>query len=459
MTPMPNTKTRESSSRRARTGVRTSRFIAAVAGTLFAIACGTSTADLLSVQVPNSVNANIYQNPANATLMVNSAIGDFECAFGGFVVAEGMGTDEVVDATITAANWQLDRRDDGFTSGSYGTAGCTSTQAIYTPLSTARWEADQAINSLNGWTTAQVPTRNTLLAEANLYAGFSYAALGMSMCQAAFDLGPLVNQTGMFALAESRFTAAITAAQAGGLTNILNAAYVGRARVRLFQHNTAGAIADATLVPSGFVFNANMDASNARRYNHVFNAISTGGSATVEATARALTTENGQLDTRSLTTKLTTKPSDGISLIYIPTKYNAASLTAGEAVPMPMARYAEAQLILAEAQGGAAAVTIINTMRATANLQPYTGATDATSITKLIASERQRVLFVEGFRAFDIERFSLPLVPAPGSAYRTFGGVYGHTVCLPVPDIEVQNNPNIDITKIVGGVQGQVPIP
>ena len=46
----------------------------------------------------------------------------------------------------------------------------------------------------------------------NLYAGFSYAMLGMSMCQAAFDLGPAVDQKGMFALAEKRFTDAITGA-------------------------------------------------------------------------------------------------------------------------------------------------------------------------------------------------------------------------------------------------------
>ena len=107
-------------------------------------------------------------------------------------------------------------------------------------------------------------------AQANLYAGFSYATLGMAMCQAAFDKGPLVDQKGMFALAEQRFTAAIAAAQAASLTNVLNAAYAGRARVRLYQHNTAGAIADAQLVPSGFVFNAAMDATNARRFNHIY---------------------------------------------------------------------------------------------------------------------------------------------------------------------------------------------
>src|ERR1044071_3371925 len=87
-------------------------------------ACTTSP--LLDVQAPNSVPATIFDNPANATLMVNSAVGDFECAFGSWVTAEGIATDELQDATITAANWQLDRRDDGFTSGTYGTSSCTN---------------------------------------------------------------------------------------------------------------------------------------------------------------------------------------------------------------------------------------------------------------------------------------------------------------------------------------------
>ncbi len=456
---MQTTRTRERLSRRARTRRQGLLPLAALTAASLIVACSTS--DLLTVQVPNSVNANIYQNPAYATLMVNSIIGDYECAFGGFVTAEGIATDELQDASLSAANFQLDRRDDGFTSGSYGTNSCTTTEGVYTPLSTARWEADQAITKLNGWTVAQVPTRTTLLAEADLYAGFAYANLGMAMCQAAFDLGPLVSQTGMFALAESRFTDAIAGATAANLPNLLNAAYVGRARVRLFQHNTAGAIADAQLVPAGFVFNANMDATNTRRYDHVFNAISTNGSTTVEPSTRTLTTENAQVDPRSATTKLTTKPGVGVSQIYIPNKYNGASLTAGEAIPMPMARYEEAQLILAEAQGGAAAVTIINTMRTAVGLLPYTGATDAASITALIVSERQRVLFVEGFRAFDIERFTVALNPAAGTAYRpgTASGNYGHTVCLPIPDIEVQHNTNIVTSQIVNGVQGQIPIP
>jgi hypothetical protein len=455
---MTNSNTKPRNSRRdVRRASAFPRTAALMAVTAFIVACNTGR--LLDVQAPNSVPATVFDSPANAALMVSSAIGDFECAFGGWVVATGIQSDELQDATLTAANWQLDRRDDGFTSGSYGTGGCTGTQAIYTPMSTARWEADQAVTKLGGWTDAQVANRVSLLVQANLYAGFSYAALGMSMCQAAFDMGPLVDQKGMFALAEKRFSDAITAATGvTALANYLNAAYVGRARVRLYQHNLTGAATDAALVPKGFVFNATMDANNSRRYSHVYNAIVQGTNTSVEATARALTTEQGEKDPRSATVQIAGKASDGISDKYVPTKYNATSSTLGWAIPQPIARYEEAQLILAEAQGGASAVTIINAMRTTAALKPYAGATDATSITALIASERQRVLFVEGFRMFDVERFNLPLVPAPGSAFR-LGGVYGNTVCMPLPDIERVNNPNIVVANLITGIKGGFPLP
>lgn len=458
MTRMPYTKRRNTSGRHSRLRTSGTRVLMALSATLVVFACGESTGGLLNVVNPNAVAVSLWQNPANATLMVNSVIGDFECAFGGFVMSEGMASDELKDASFVNLDWNTNRRDNDFVSGLYGTAACTTALGLYTPMSTAREEGDSAIIRLGMFTTAQVPNRNTLMAEANLYTGFSYAALGMSMCQAAFDLGPLVDQEGMFAIAESRMDSALAYGQAAGLTNVEDAAYGVRARVRLFQHNLAGAIADAQLVPSNFVFNAAMDATNARRYNHVFQAISTAGSQTVDSFSVALKTENGQLDPRAAVVKLTTAPADGRSTIFIPTKYNAASLTAGEAIPMPVVRYAEAQLILAEAQGGAQAVGIINTMRAAASLQPYTGPTDATSITNLIAGERQRVLFLEGFRSFDIERLNQPLVPPVGYPYFQ-GGTYGATVCLPLPLIETLNNPNIDPSKLISGVQGEFPVP
>ena len=409
-----------------------------VAGSALFAACSTDR--YLGVNAPSRVPVEVFDSPTNAALMVNSAIGDFECAFASAVTVEGIISDELADAQLGAAAWPYDRRDANTqTNGAYGTGACTSNQTpgIYTPLSTARWSSDNALKKLQAWTDAEVPNRNNLISQAALYAGFAYAMLGMSMCDAAFDLQAPVNQAAMFALAETRFSTAITAATAASATSILNAAYVGRARVRLFQGNKAGAASDAALVPSGFAFNSTTGGNDNRRYNRVYAATGQFGFYTVEAGSRSLTTENGQADPRSATITTSTRPADAKSVIVQPAKYTS------DASPIRLASYDEAQLISAEAQGGATAVTIINSMRAAVGLAPYTGATDAASIQTLVVSERRRVLFVEGFRNYDIQRFTLPLNPAPGTPYPLKGGFYGTTTCLPLPDVERFNNPNV----------------
>ncbi len=428
--------------------MKAANFIGALVAVGFAVACNTNR--LLDVNAPNAVPVTVFDSPAAANLMAQSAISDFECAFGSAVIVEGIISDELADSQLGAAAWPYDRRDANTqTNGIYGVNPCNSNQnpGIYTPLSTARFDADNALTKLAGWTVAQVPTRTALMAQMNLYAGFSYAMLGVSMCGAAFDLGPTVDQKGMFALAEKRFTDAISLAQTAGLTSVLNAAYVGRARVRLYQANTAGAIADAQLVPKGFVYNASTDASDGggRRANRVYAATQQGGDYTVESVSLNLLTENGEADPRSAVQQTPTRPADSKTVVYVPKKYSSGATqnnTVGDAIPLPMARYEEAQLILAEAQGGAQAVTIINAMRSAVSLKPYTGATDATSIKNLVIDERRRVLFVEGLRNYDIERFGLTLVPATGTPYPRVGGTYGTTTCLPLPDIERFNNPN-----------------
>ena len=424
-------------------------YIGVTAAATAALLIGCDTHKLLDVEAPNNVPVAVFDTPANAVLMANSVIGDFDCAHGSWVIAEGLISDELADATLTAAAWPLDRRDANTqTNGTYGTGSCTSTSTpgVYTPLSTARWEADQALTKLAAWTDAEVSTRQTLIAQMNVYSGFSYAELGMAMCQAAFDLGPAVDQKAMFALAEKRFTDGIAAAQASANTAMLNAAYVGRARARLYLGNLTGAAADATLVPKGFSLNIVTDALNSRRYNRVYNATSQSGSLTVEKLSLTLNTEAGEKDPRAAVTQTTQKAADSQSIVYVPTKYGTGATpnnTVGDAIPMPIARYEEAQLILAEAQGGTAAVAIINSLRTAQSLKPYTGATDAASIKNLIIDERRRALFVEGFRNYDIQRFSLPFNPAVGTTYPRAGGTYGNTVCLPLPDVERVNNPNV----------------
>jgi hypothetical protein len=404
-------------------------------------ACDTNR--LLDVTTPSQVPVSILDDPKNATLMVNSAVGDYQCAFGAAVVVEGLISGEMSDAQLGAAQWDYARRTANTqTNGIYGTSGCIGPQGIgiYRPLATARYDADHAIANLTKWTDAEVPNRVPLLAVADLYAGFSYTMLGMSMCEAAFDNGPAVNQKGMFALAESRFTDAIANAQASNSDSVKYAALVGRARVRLYQGNTAGALADAQQVPKGFVMNASNSDASSRLYNRVYNVTKETGNYTIAPWSRNLKTENGQVDPRSLTDSTGTHALNNNSqtTIWVPRKY-----ASGDAAPMPMARYEEAQLIIAEIQGGQQAVNIINAMRADVGLLPYTGPTDAQAVKDLVIGERQRVLFLEGLRNYDIERFKLPFNPPVDTNFPVGGGTYGNTTCLPLPDIEKNNNPSL----------------
>jgi hypothetical protein len=399
-----------------------------------------STDRLLDVKAPDRVPAETLDDPAQASLMVNSVVADFECAYGAYALVEALFSDEFSDAQLGAASWPYDRRD-MTTGGIYGGNGCNNNQnpGLYTPLSTARWDADNALTKLNGWTDEEVGSKRTaLIATAALYAGFSYSALGMSMCEAAFDLGAPVNQQAMFALAEDRFTQAIAAAsQVTGMDSVVNAALVGRARVRLFQGNTSGAIDDAQQVPAGFVYYATFASDQSRRYNRVYAATTQFGLYTVDPQSRGLMTE-GEIDPRSETELTETPASATGEVIWAPTKYT------GDDSPIRIATWDEAQLILAEAKAAdnpGDAVGYINALRAKYGITAYSGATDATSITQLITDERRKTLFAEGFRAYDIQRLNLPLIPAPGTDFPR-GGTYGNLRCFPLPDIERFNNPN-----------------
>ncbi len=403
---------------------------------LSAPAFGCSLLDKgLEATAPDKIETSGLETPANATLIVNSAIGNFECALGTYILDAGMMSGELMDATATAANWAFDRRDTDATADTrYATNDCLS-YGIYTPLQVARGTADRALVLLQGWTDAEVPNRQDLIAKAAAYDGYSTLLLGEAFCEAAVNLGPLLTSAQLFAAAEANFTTAIAAAQTAGNTQILNMAYVGRARARLDQGNKAGAATDAALVPAGFVIYATSENAPTRRQNRV-QTFSQAGVVSVGAAYRALTVDGTAIpDTRVTVTNAGKAGTDNRTPLFIQTKYATSS------TPIPIASYREAQLILAEAQGGQTAVNIINSLRSAAGL-PTVSAVDI----NVIASERARILFLEGQHLYDVRRLNLPLFPAAGTPYSTVylkGGNYGSERCFPLPDVERLNNPNI----------------
>ena len=413
---------------------------AVIAGPI--IGCN-SISDALNVTAPDKIDAKMLQDPAFATLLVNSTVGDFECGYGAFVAVGGLLSDELLDASITASRWPYDRRDVQTSDGAYSTNACDNfTPGVYTPISTARFTADTVASLLKVWTDNQVANRADLLAKALIYGGYDRIMLGELFCSAAINRGPELTSAQVFAQAEDKFTQGLAAAQAANDAQLTSLAYMGRARARLDQGNLAGADADAKQVPVGFVYNATADVTTGVRTNRVYQQFNFGvASVTPQFLGLTVPTASGGTvpDTRIADSATGKTGTDNQTPLIVSNKYRTG------ASPIPIGSYKEAQLIIAEAEGGQVAVNIINSLRVAAGLPGAFQSTDATTIMNQVISERSRVLYLQGNRAYDMRRLNLPLNPAAGVAY-LHGGVYGTEVCFPLPDVERNSNPNIKPT-------------
>lgn len=420
-----------------RTARALSGWVAAVAIAGPVVACN-DVSNALDVTAPDKINAASLRTPANATLLVNSTKGDFECAWGSFVTVGGLLSGELVDASLTAARWSIPRRSVESSESFYSLGECSSL-GVYTPISRARYTADTVLTLLKGWTDVQVPGRQVLLTRAAIYAGYDYIMLGELFCSAAVDVGPALTSDQLFALAEDRFTQALATAQAAGNDSLATTAYAGRARARLDRGNPKGAEADAKQIPPKFKFVATASIENSIRTNRVY-AQQNGSAISVAPQYRSLTVPDASgtpvPDTRVAVKNTGSTGGDRVTPEFLAVKYSTGS------TPLVVASYEEAQLIIAEAEGGQTAVNIINQLRTAAGLPGTFQSADAAAIAKQVIDERSRQLFLQGSRAYDVRRLKLDLVPAPGSPYLN-GGTYGDERCLPIPDVETLNNPSI----------------
>src|SRR5690606_23887851 len=172
---------------------------------------------------------------------------------------------------------------------------------------------------------------------------------------------------------EGRFTKALDAAQAAGNADLTNLAYLGRAKARLDGGDLAGARADAALVTPGFVYNATYSESNTRQYNRIYAFNGQGTSVTVAPDYRS--TGDPRVPVRDSGRTSADQNTD----LWVQQKYTSL------AAPIPLARYEEAQLIIAEVDG--------------------------TMSDAALAEERRLEFFLEGRRFGDIRRLNLDYEP------------------------------------------------
>ncbi|HVE79800.1 MAG TPA: RagB/SusD family nutrient uptake outer membrane protein [Gemmatimonadaceae bacterium] len=414
------------------------------AGALGAMALALTACDkLLEVDSPSRIPAETIEDPAYADLLVNSVVADFECALGSYAVLGGLIGEELDDATQTADRYPYDIRNAQPTDRRYAVNACQDL-GVYAPLQTARVTASNAARFLSGWSDAQVPDRQAKLAIVRAYEGYAILLLGEGFCStvlSTFDAdgnpvyGTEITPAQAFAEAEARFTEVIDATPAPP-DSVRNMALVGRARARLNQGNFTGARADAALVPAAYVKLASASDDDARRRNRAWAQ----NSATSTATSVGAPYRNLN-DPRVPVLNTGTNGPTGIPL-WRQLKYPEAES------PFRLASGEEARLIVAEAAIQAntpadllTATTIINEFRAQGNQTQLVAPTQAELRAALI-DQRRRELYLEGQHLYDLIRFNLPFDPAVGTTFPG-GGTYGNVRCLPLPNTERFNNPNL----------------
>ncbi len=131
----------------------------------------------------------------------------------------------------------------------------------------ARWIAEEAIRRFSDGTAGDVAP--TTFALAYLWAGYSNRLLGENFCEAVFDGGPKEPNIRYFERAETNFTEAI----AKGSGDVKTAAYAGRASVRVWLNDFAGAVTDALQVPRDFEYFVDAEGPSLQTHNTFFHAM------------------------------------------------------------------------------------------------------------------------------------------------------------------------------------------
>ena len=323
----------------------------------------------------------------------------------------------------------------------------------WTRAQQARWIAEDAIKRFTALGPGKVAA--PVVALANLWAGYANRLLGENMCEAVFDGGPKEPYVKYFERAQTAFTNAIAVATG----DVRTAAYAGRASVRVALKDWTGAVADAQQVPLAFVYRVAADPTapetrNLIAYNNgntpyrIFSGYGTWFLSYNQDTGDPRVPFF--FDAR-YPTGVQNLPGVGQVPWWQTSKYPSNT------TPFRLSSGREMVLIRAEAllngndwQG---AMALINSLR-TSTVSTKTNraldqwtATDITSAWTYLKRERGIELWLEGRRLGDLRRWKAAGTPGvldwPNyEAMSSFFRDNPPSECFPIPDSEINTNPN-----------------
>ena len=322
----------------------------------------------------------------------------------------------------------------------------------------ARWLAEEAVRRLEtaGPPPAgslQTPVQyNNLLQLAYLYAGYANRVLGENMCEGTIDGGPRVANTVFFTRAESLFTKAIAVTGGTPATMLAQstAAYAGRAAARVFLGKWNDAVADAALVPIGYVYNlAYFNLGDDAQRNRIAWAIgNTPYRAHTQWSTWYYDYRTATSDPRVPITITTLQGDAAIECCGRVPFYPEAKMSTS-ASPVRLASGREMRLVEAEAKLRAndlpGAMTSINLVRTNAG----TTAVTATTITegwRLLKRERGIELWLEARRLGDMRRWKAENTPGALDPLEQPGAgshLAKQDLCFPISRSERETNPNL----------------
>ncbi len=430
-------------------GVTTRAWILGLTALLLPWLGACDTEELLQVDTPGRVVEEALDDPGLAETLVNSVISDVECSWDNYVAASAHHSDEYMQASGngTFKRWGLRQVTSDFSN--YASSGCGDWgYGLFTTLHTARFQAESNYDRIQGFEGLE--GKAGMLASIRTYGAFPLIAFGEGFCETPLDgEDPALSREELLSLAEARLDEAVDLAGQAGRDDLLNAARVARARVRLNLGNFQGAIADAELVPEGFVFNATRGSDTERRYNTHYEWVNgpQWKHATIAPNYRNLEWK-GVADERLVVTQY----SDGELGFDFATPHWKHQKVSSRADPVLMASYREARMFIAEAAARSGdlerARTILNEFHAAAGVPPVEEDDVPTQadVIRHVIQERSREFFAEGGHRmrdhilFRGTEFEVPFLGEPGSIHGDgvdhVGIPYGNTTCFPRPEIE-----------------------
>lgn len=387
---------------------------------------------------PQTVDAS---SPIGLTAALVGANADFTQSFDSYVAWSGIFNDEIVSSGTAPGIHAWDRRDvpadHGGGTGRTNSIGGGNYSLIQRSVAVSDIGQDRIQNG--EFTEIQAPGTNAAeYARFSMLTGFSKTFIADFWCSTAFGgVGPELTSQDAYAIAEADFTEAINASGADEATR--SAALVGRARVRLQMGDDSGALADAQQVDPDFAALVTYSTNSFAQRNRVHFRIWDFANFSIGPAFRDLTLEDGSPDPRVELVLDPVPAFEPSQALYAPLKVSTASS------PLRYASGDEAQYIIAEIQGGNTAVDIINAVRARHGIDlvwtPTGG--DPDEIRDKVIDERKRTLFLDGTRQGDLrrylDRYGLDFFPTSTPQ----GFAMGNQVCLPLPEIERNNNPGL----------------